>query len=178
MPVAHRASEMRQGQAVRGRPGESVRGATGRPGHQSRAGRRASGPGGSTSPARARRVGNRRATGHAMKWAGWMAAEVLGGVAGAPVAGSDGPGEPASPLFLPGRRCPLPPHGGLAGDGSPALRLGKRPCCVDPSSQPFDWRVGPSGDTPRVTQSPAVRRRIPVAVWRRSNDRFCPACGS
>jgi hypothetical protein len=82
------------------------------------------------------------------------------------------------------RRCSCP------GDGARDRRTGgspgteaqpfdwERPCCVDPSSQPFDWGAGPSGDRARVTQSAAVRRHIPVAVWRRSNGRLCPACPS
>jgi hypothetical protein len=81
---------------------------------------------------------------------------------------------PASPLFLPGRRCPRPPHGGVRRGRKPSPSTGERPCCVDPSDQPFDWSLEPSGDAPRVTQSAAVCRHIPVAVWRRSNGSFAP----
>lgn len=104
---------------------------------------------------------------------GWRRGAWAGARAGAPAAGSGWTGDRR-------RRCSYPGDGardrraGVRRGRKPSPSTGECPCCVDPSAQPFDWSLEPSGDTPRVTQSAAVCRHIPVAVWRRSNGSFAP----
>jgi len=125
-------------------------------------------------PAASRETAQRRRGWRRAAWVGARAgAPELARRAGAPVAGSGWTGDRR-------RRCSYPDDGardrrtGVRRGRKPSPSTGERPCCVDPSDQPFDWSPEPSGDTPRVTQSAAVCRHIPVAVWRRSNGSFAP----
>src|SRR6266508_2118313 len=96
--------------------------------------------------------------------------------AGAPAAGWEWPGRPASPRFPTRRRRPRPSHGGFAGEAATSpFDLVSIPAAWTPSTRPFDRDTGPSGDTARVTQSAAVCRHFPArASALHPNSRLCP----
>jgi hypothetical protein len=96
--------------------------------------------------------------------------------AGAPAAGSEWPGRPASPRFPTRATAPATAARGFAGEATTSpFDLVSIPAAWTPSTRPFDRDTGPSGDTARVTQSAAVCRHFPArASACHPNSRLCP----
>ena len=96
--------------------------------------------------------------------------------AGAPAAGSEWPGRPASPRFPTRATASATAARGFAGEATTSpFDLVSIPAAWTPSTRPFDRDTGPSGDTARVTQSAAVCRHFPArASACHPNSRLCP----